>query len=128
MVSRNMPAFFQAATSSKAMAQAASVSAACRIVAPFSPCRPGSEPGTRWCRKTSRSTLLQPVFDEPKGAIEHLLIGTGPTLMPLARSLREKLAESGISAETMATGAAARTYSILLAEDRRVAAALLAVP
>ncbi len=70
---------------------------------------------------------LQLVFDEPKGAIEHLLIGIGPTLMPLPRSLREKLAESGITAETMATGAAARTYSILLAEDRRVAAALLAV-
>ncbi|MGB8278562.1 MAG: Mth938-like domain-containing protein [Methylovirgula sp.] len=71
---------------------------------------------------------LGPVFDEAEGSIEHLLIGTGPTLVPLERSLREKLREMGIMAEPMATGAAARTYSILLGEDRRVAAALLAVP
>ncbi|HEY1735656.1 MAG TPA: MTH938/NDUFAF3 family protein [Methylovirgula sp.] len=71
---------------------------------------------------------LQPVFDETEGTIDHLLIGTGPTLMPLPRVLREALAEIGIAAEPMATGSAARTYSILLAEDRRVAAALLAVP
>lgn len=71
---------------------------------------------------------LQPILDEPPGSIEHLLVGTGPMLMPLPRALREMLAEAGITAEPMATGAAARTYSILLAEDRRVAAALLAVP
>jgi len=71
---------------------------------------------------------LAPVFDEPKGAIEHLLIGTGTSLMPIARDLCEKLRDMGMTAEPMATGAAARTYSILLGEDRRVAAALLAVP
>ncbi len=71
---------------------------------------------------------LGPVFDEATGMIEHLLIGTGPTLVPLEPSLRERLREAGIMAEPMATGAAARTYSILLGEDRRVAAALLAVP
>jgi uncharacterized protein len=71
---------------------------------------------------------LAPVFDETAGLIEHLLIGTGPTLVPLEPSLRQKLREAGIIAEPMATGAAARTYSILLGEDRRVAAALLAVP
>jgi uncharacterized protein len=68
------------------------------------------------------------VFAEAAGAIEHLLIGTGLTLTPLEPSLRQKLRAVGITAEPMATGAAARTYSILLAEDRRVAAALLAVP
>lgn len=71
---------------------------------------------------------LAPVFNEPRGMIEHLLIGTGLTLVPLKPSLRQKLRDMGIAAEPMATGAAARTYSILLAEDRRVAAALLAVP
>lgn len=71
---------------------------------------------------------LAPVFAEAAGAIEHLLIGTGPHLLPLAAALRERLREAGIHGEPMATGAAARTYSILLAEDRRVAAALLAVP
>ena len=61
------------------------------------------------------------------GRIEHLLIGTGADLVPLDKGLREKLRAAGIRAEPMATAAAARTYSILLAEDRRVAAALIAV-
>lgn len=71
---------------------------------------------------------LAPVFDEPSGMIEHLLVGTGLTLVPLKSSLRKKLQDLGITVESMASGAAARTYSILLAEDRHVAAALLAVP
>lgn len=71
---------------------------------------------------------LGPIFEEPSGAIEHLLIGTGSTLVPLEPGLRKKLRDMGMVVEPMATGAAARTYSILLAEDRRVAAALLAVP
>jgi uncharacterized protein len=70
---------------------------------------------------------LAPVFAEAPGLIELLLIGTGNDLVPLAKSLREKLRAAGISAEPMATAAAARTYSVLLAEDRRVAAALIAV-
>ncbi len=71
---------------------------------------------------------LAAVFAEPKGAIEHLLIGMGESLMPLAPALRQSLREVGIVAEPMTTGAAANTYSILLREDRLVAAALLAVP
>ncbi|TAL80062.1 MAG: hypothetical protein EPN75_08470 [Beijerinckiaceae bacterium] len=71
---------------------------------------------------------LAPVFDENPGAIEHLLIGTGLTLVSVEPGLRKRLRDMGITVEPMATGAAARTYSILLAEDRRVAAALLAVP
>ena len=71
---------------------------------------------------------LDLVFAEAPGTIEHLLVGTGPNLVPLGAALRARLREAGIEAEPMATGAAARTYSILIAEDRRVAAALLAVP
>lgn len=70
---------------------------------------------------------LAPVFAEAPGLIEHLLIGTGTELRPIEKSLREKLRSAGIRAEPMATAAAARTYSVLLAEDRRVAAALIAV-
>jgi uncharacterized protein len=70
---------------------------------------------------------LAPVFAEAPGLIEHLLIGTGTELVPIARELREKLRVAGIRVEPMATAAAARTYSVLLAEDRRVAAALIAV-
>ena len=60
-------------------------------------------------------------------AIDHLLIGTGASLLPLF-DLRDQLRRAGLKAEPMATDAAARTYSILLGERRRVAVALLAVP
>jgi uncharacterized protein len=55
------------------------------------------------------------------------LIGTGsaPWLMPPA--LRNRFREHRISVETMTTGAAVRTYNILLGENRRVAALLVAV-
>ncbi len=71
---------------------------------------------------------LGQLFSEAPGLIEHLLIGTGPEPVPLSLALRQRLRAAGIRAEAMQTGAAARTYSILLGEKRRVAAALLAVP
>jgi uncharacterized protein len=71
---------------------------------------------------------LAPVFQEPEGAVEHLLVGTGPNFVPLAPALRKALRARGIVGEPMATGAAARTYNILVGEKRRVAAALIAAP
>ena len=71
---------------------------------------------------------LAPLFDEPEGAVEHLLVGTGANFVPLAPALRKALRARGIVGEPMATGAAARTYNILLGEKRRVAAALIAAP
>jgi len=59
--------------------------------------------------------------------IEVLLVGTGSTLRPLPRETRERLKAAGISADPMSTGAAVRTFNILLAEERAVAAALIAV-
>jgi len=61
------------------------------------------------------------------GNVGLLLVGTGPELMPLDPALRRALRENGIAVETMATGAAVRTYNVLLAEDRVVSAALVAV-
>ena len=69
---------------------------------------------------------LARVFDEAQ-SIDHCLIGTGVTLVPLARVLREKFRAAGIIAEAMSTGAAVRTYNILLDEGRRIAALLIAV-
>lgn len=60
-------------------------------------------------------------------SIEILIVGTGRDLRPLSPALREKLREHGIAAEPMGTGAAVRTFNVLLAEDRAVAAALVAV-
>jgi uncharacterized protein len=59
--------------------------------------------------------------------IELLLIGTGVNLAPLREPLLWHLRAAGIRIDVMQTGAAARTYNILLAEKRRVAAALIAV-
>ncbi|RWM30133.1 Mth938-like domain-containing protein [Mesorhizobium sp.] len=61
------------------------------------------------------------------GRIEILLVGTGKDLRPLPGALRAALKQAGISADPMSTGAAVRTYNVLLAEDRAVAAALIAV-
>jgi uncharacterized protein len=66
------------------------------------------------------------VLDEA-GDVEILLVGTGEALVPLPRDLREALRAEGISADPMSTGAAVRTFNVLLAEERAVAAALIAV-
>jgi uncharacterized protein len=59
--------------------------------------------------------------------IEVLLVGTGLDLSLLPRPLKDALKERGIVADPMNTGAAVRTYNILLEESRAVAAALIAV-
>ena len=61
------------------------------------------------------------------GQVEILLAGTGKDLRPLPAALRAALKDVRISADPMSTGAAVRTYNVLLAEDRAVAAALIAV-
>jgi uncharacterized protein len=60
-------------------------------------------------------------------AIQVLIVGTGEALVPLAPAAREALAGAGLHPELMATGAAVRTYNVLLSEERAVAAALIAV-
>jgi len=61
------------------------------------------------------------------GDVEILLVGSGMDLVPLQPPLRKKLRGVNISADPMATGAAVRTYNVLVAEGRAVAAAFLAV-
>lgn len=57
--------------------------------------------------------------------VDIVLLGTGPSLRFPAPALVRLLPERGIGLEVMDSFAAARTYNILLAEGRRVAAALL---
>jgi uncharacterized protein len=59
------------------------------------------------------------------GGIELILLGLGRRGAPVKPDLRAALRAKGIGIEAMDTGAACRTYSVLLAEDRLVAAALL---
>lgn len=61
-------------------------------------------------------------------AVEVLLFGTGATQVFPPPAVREALSAHGIGLEPMTTGSAARTYNILLAEQRAVAAALIPVP
>jgi uncharacterized protein len=60
-------------------------------------------------------------------AIEILLIGCGTRMAFIHPTLRLDLKNIGIAIESMDTGAACRTYNVLVAEDRRVAAALIPV-
>ena len=60
-------------------------------------------------------------------SVELLIIGLGPRFGPVAAELRAALRRHGIRIEAMATDAACRTYNVLLTEDRRVAAALIAL-
>lgn len=69
---------------------------------------------------------LQPVLDEAD-AIDFLLIGTGHDIAFIPQALRLRFREAGITIEGMSTAAASRTYNVLVAEERRVAAALIAV-
>ncbi|MGY6709778.1 MAG: Mth938-like domain-containing protein [Rhizobiaceae bacterium] len=66
------------------------------------------------------------VLAEAQG-IDILLVGTGNELRPLKAAWRTAFRQAGISADPMSTGTAVRTFNVLLAEDRQVAAALLAV-
>ncbi len=69
---------------------------------------------------------LAPILAEAE-EIELLLFGTGQEIAALPGAFRARLREAGIGLDVMQTGAAARTYNILLAENRKVAAALIAV-
>ncbi|MFD1694411.1 Mth938-like domain-containing protein [Roseibium aestuarii] len=69
---------------------------------------------------------FEKVFEEVAG-IEVLLIGTGADLRPIPAALKTLFREAGIISDTMSTGAAVRTFNVMLAEERAVAAALLAV-
>jgi uncharacterized protein len=59
--------------------------------------------------------------------IDILLVGMGQGPAPIPAALRAAFRERGISSDGMSTGAAVRTFNVLLAEDRAVAAALIAV-
>ena len=58
-------------------------------------------------------------------APEFILLGTGPTLTHPPRALARALQERGIGLEAMDSRAAARTWAVLRAEERWIAAALM---
>jgi uncharacterized protein len=70
---------------------------------------------------------FDPIRDAADPAIDLLLIGTGRKMALLPAKLRADLRALGFAIETMDTGAACRTYNVLIGEERHVAAALLPV-
>ena len=69
------------------------------------------------------SETLAPVIEH--GGVEILLLGLGRSTSAVPAALRTALRTAGVALEAMDTGAACRTYNVLVAEDRRVAAALI---
>ena len=69
----------------------------------------------------------EPVLAAGPAAVEFVLLGTGATMAPPPKAVREALAEAGYGLEVMDTAAAARLYNVLASDGRRIAAALIAV-
>ena len=59
--------------------------------------------------------------------LDLLILGCGTRMQAITPELRAALRRVGVAVEVMDTGAACRTFNVLLAEGRRVAAALIAV-
>jgi uncharacterized protein len=62
-----------------------------------------------------------------KDQSDMLLIGTGREMLPLPKPVMTMLRDNSIGYDVMTTNAAVRTYNVVLAEDRRVSAILIAV-
>jgi uncharacterized protein len=72
------------------------------------------------------AAAFDPVFAEGE-TIEILLVGTGRDVAGFPTDLRQRFRDARIGLDVMQTGAAARTYNVLVAENRKVGAALIAV-
>ena len=72
------------------------------------------------------AAVFSPVTDR-QTVPEILLLGTGSRTAFILPSVKAAIREKGPVMDIMDTGAACRTYNVLLAEGRRVAAALLPV-
>jgi uncharacterized protein len=71
---------------------------------------------------------LEPVLAAARaGTVDLMLFGQGRRMALVAMDLRQGLRAAGVVVEPMDTGAACRTYNVLMAEGRRVAAALIPV-
>jgi uncharacterized protein len=61
------------------------------------------------------------------GNLDFFILGTGAEPRQLPDALRRRFRAAHISADAMATAPAVRTYNVMLMENRRVGAGLLAV-
>ena len=71
---------------------------------------------------------LARLFREPRADFQFLLLGTGLTQIFPSLDIRRAFLEEGLGLDVMTTGAACRTYNVLLAEGRPVGGAFIATP
>ena len=87
-------------------------------------------PATLTWRVTSMADItfddFKPLLDL-SGQVDVCLLGCGPVMVPLPKALRVALKDAGLTVDPMDTGAACRTYNVLMGEGRAVAAALIAI-
>jgi uncharacterized protein len=82
-----------------------------------------------WAVETAAGLTLEslkPVL-EAADQLNVLLIGLGTDIVGLDPAIRAEFKARGVIVEAIATGGAVRTYNVLMAEDRAVGAALIAV-
>ena len=72
------------------------------------------------------AATLARVFDR-LDALDFFLLGTGQAPWLLPERLRMRFREARVSVDVMTTGPAVRTYNVMLMENRRVGAGLIAV-
>jgi uncharacterized protein len=83
----------------------------------------------RW--DVTKLHVLRPVdfelaFSEASG-VDFLLLGTGAEMSRPPKAIIKAFADRNLPIDFMSTGSAVRTYGVLLAEKRKVAAAFIAV-
>ncbi len=84
--------------------------------------------GTDFVREWVPSAELNPAdFSFLAEQIDVLLIGTGKSATFMLPALRQQFRAQGLPVDIMDTGAACRTFNVLTAEGRRVAAALMRI-
>jgi len=85
--------------------------------------------GTRpWAFDKDFSDIVESDFEgllKQAASIDVVLFGTGAQQEFFSPALKRRLETQGLSVDVMDTGAACRTYNVLMAEGRRVVAALL---
>jgi len=82
-----------------------------------------------WPVEDSASITLETLSSvtQASEAVRVLLVGCGVRGAALNTEIRAALRAAGVGIETMDTGAACRTFNVLMLEGRAVAAALIAV-
>lgn len=65
------------------------------------------------------------IVTDKAAEIDVVLLGTGKTMVLLDNDVRAEIKARGLNVESMDSGAACRTYNVLMAEGRRVVVLLL---